>query len=183
MTVEMPRSIECLPSMRPDDRWRGSQSSAPSVILEAYRLIDEARRALDCDVMAAHLFVVKLAQVLRAQVRNTPRGGLAPWQLRRVREHVATHLAERIPICDLAAIVRLSASHFTRAFRMSTGRSPHAFILRERMDLAKCLLRESAAPICEIALRCGLNDQAHLTRLFTRFEGLSPAAWRRHCGA
>jgi AraC family transcriptional regulator len=51
--------------------------------------------------------------------------------------------------------------------------------MKERLDLAKRLLLTSDTSIAEVALLCGLADQAHLTRLFSRTEGLPPRAWRR----
>lgn len=107
------------------------------------------------------------------------RGGLAPWQFKLIKDHIVANLDGRLPIPDLARIVRLSPSHFARAFRMSAGVSPHAFVVRARMEEAKRLMRQTAQPLCAIAATCGLADQAHLCRLFRRFEGVSPAVWRR----
>jgi AraC family transcriptional regulator len=106
-------------------------------------------------------------------------GGLAPWQLRSVRNHIAAHLASPLPIAELARLARLSPSHFARAFKTSMGVSPHAFVMRERIEQAKRLMLETQTSLCEIALICGLADQAHLTRMFRRVTGMSPAAWRR----
>ena len=151
---------------------------------EALRMLEEVRSGLECDLAAARHSLERLLGILeRAESDSSSdklvSGGLAPWQLRRVREHIAAHLAEPLPIEQLAAVARLSASHFARAFRVSVGVSPHAFIMSERIERAKRLMLETDEPIREIALSCGLADQAHLTRLFTRGEGLSPAAWRR----
>jgi len=153
-------------------------------VVDARRMLDEARAALDCDLVAARQCVERLASLLQTAGRASGgggliRGGLAPWQIRRVREHIATNLTQSLPVAQLAELARLSPGHFTRAFRSSFGMAPHAFIIGERIEKAKRLLLESEAPICDIALSCGLADQAHLTRLFTRREGLSPAAWRR----
>lgn len=151
---------------------------------EALRLLEEVRSGLERDLVAARRSLERLLGLLdKADSASSSdrliSGGLAPWQLRRAREHIAAHLAEPLPIEQLAAVARLSASHFARAFRVSVGMSPHAYIMHERIEQAKRLMLETDEPIREIALCCGLGDQAHLTRLFTRGEGLSPAAWRR----
>jgi len=189
VSYDRTQTFEHATSVQVDGGLPAAAIGAGAFVLEARRILEEAREALDRDVEAARLCVAQLSRLLDHTDDVTPpasqmqgglvRGGLAPWQLRRVREHVAAHLAEPLPIGPLAALVRLSASHFTRAFRASVGMSPHAFIMRERIELAKHLMLETDAPICEIALNCGLADQAHMTRLFTRAEGLSPAAWRR----
>jgi AraC family transcriptional regulator len=80
---------------------------------------------------------------------------------------------------DLARLVRLSVSHFARAFKYTFGYSPHAFLMRRRMERAQGLMLKSSVPLAQIALECGLSDQAHLSRLFLQFTGESPASWRR----
>lgn len=107
------------------------------------------------------------------------RGGLAGWQARRVSLHVDQHLSESLLCKDLARLVNLSISHFSRAFKASFGCSPHAYVTRRRMELAQGLMLTTDAPLRQIALDCGLADQAHLSRLFKRIVGDSPAAWRR----
>ena len=110
------------------------------------------------------------------------RGGLAPWQVRRLSLHIDAHIDSTIPIEDLSRLCRLSTSHFTRAFRVSYGHSPHRLIMRRRIERAQRLMLATGAPLGQIALECGLADQSHLTRLFRRFTGESPGTWRRSRG-
>ena len=110
-------------------------------------------------------------------------GRLLAWQLRKVRSYVDCHIAERISVADLSALISLSGAHFSRAFRRTCKESPHAFVVRRRLELAARYLLETDAPISDIALRCGFADQAHLCRLFRRARGISPASWRRACKA
>ena len=110
---------------------------------------------------------------------NDVRGGLAPWQARRVLAHIEANLNTPIRNKDLAAIARLSEYHFNVSFRRSVGEAPHAYIIRRRMERAQGLMLATEKPLSEIALECGLTDQAHFTRLFRRIVGESPAAWRR----
>jgi transcriptional regulator GlxA family with amidase domain len=112
-------------------------------------------------------------------VREEVRGGLAPWQVRKVINHVETHLDRPIRNEDLAAIARLNPSHFGRAFRNSLGEPPHEYVIRRRVERAQGLMLSTGASLSEIALDCGLADQSHLTRLFRRIVGESPRAWRR----
>jgi AraC-like DNA-binding protein len=107
------------------------------------------------------------------------RGGLAPWQIRRVSTHIEEHLGETILCDDLAMIARLSLSHFMRAFRDSFGCPPHTYLMKRRMERAQGLMLTTNTPLGHIALECGLADQSHLSRLFQKFVGESPAAWRR----
>jgi len=111
------------------------------------------------------------------------RGGLAPWQERRAKEILSSNLAGNVGLKALAQECGLSVSHFSRAFRHSTGAPPHQWLLERRVDVAKPLLRDRQLPLSEVALACGFADQSHFTRIFTRFVGVSPGAWRRRLEA
>lgn len=106
-------------------------------------------------------------------------GGLAPWQVKRVMAHVETHMADTLRLDEVAALVKLSSSYFSAAFRRSFGVSPYAYIIGRRVDFAKQRMLEGNTPLCQIALECGLADQAHLSRIFRRVTGATPTAWRR----
>jgi AraC family transcriptional regulator len=111
--------------------------------------------------------------------RRHPEGGLAPWQAKRLRSYIEDKLDSTIRASDLAIIVRLSKSHFFRAFRKTFGESPLAYVMRQRMLLAQELLSTSRAPLSQVALECGMCDQAHLSRSFRRIVGTNPTKWRR----
>jgi AraC family transcriptional regulator len=110
---------------------------------------------------------------------NSARRGLAPWQVRRVLAHIEADLNTPIRNKDLAALARLSTFHFNVAFRNSVGESPHRYIIRRRVERAQGLMLSTDRSLSDIAAECGLADQAHLTRLFRRIVGESPAVWRR----
>ena len=107
------------------------------------------------------------------------RGGLAPWRIRRVTIHIEMNLDATVRTKDLAALVELSSFHFCRAFRDSFGDSPHAYITRRRIERAQGFMLTTNTSLSQIAMDCGLADQSHFNRLFRRFVGESPGAWRR----
>lgn len=111
--------------------------------------------------------------------REIAKGGLAAWQIRRVREHVEARLDETILIDDLAVVAKLSPGHFCRAFKVSTGETPHGYVVRQRIRKAQRLMLSTQESLSQIACACGLTDQAHLTRLFRRLVNDTPLAWRR----
>lgn len=78
-----------------------------------------------------------------------------------------------------ARAMSMSAGHFSRLFKASSGLSVHQWVTDLRMDRAKALLLETCDPVAEIALCCGYTEQCHFTRTFTREIGVSPGAWRR----
>jgi AraC family transcriptional regulator len=117
---------------------------------------------------------------LREEKRSKAiRGGLAPWQIRRVKTHIDANLDATITINELAQLVGLSSFHFSRTFKESFGDSPHGFVMRRRVEWAQGLMLTTKAPLGQIAVDCGLADQAHFNKLFRRFVGESPGAWRR----
>jgi transcriptional regulator GlxA family with amidase domain len=143
------------------------------------------KSALDEERSSAEDSLRRVAELLQemgttAAVSPEPaRGGLAPWQIRKVTSHIEANLERSIKNEELAALVRLNPSHFGRAFRNSLGEPPHEYVIRRRVERAQGLMLSTDASLSEIALDCGLADQSHLTRLFRRFAGESPRAWRR----
>lgn len=107
------------------------------------------------------------------------RGGLSPAALRRVRQHIDTHLETTVDIANLASIARLSPSHFARAFKLSLGTTPHEHLIHQRLEKAQALIAGTDVPLAEIALATGFSDQSHLSRRFRNYFGISPSAFRR----
>jgi AraC-like DNA-binding protein len=106
-------------------------------------------------------------------------GVLAPWQERRAKEIMHSRLAARLTIADVARECRLTPSYFAKAFRRTTGMSPHQYLMNLRVREAKGLLLSSTLPPAGIAIICGFGDQSYFTRVFSRSAGTSPGAWRR----
>jgi AraC family transcriptional regulator len=110
-------------------------------------------------------------------------GGLPSARLRRVEEFLMAHLADDIGLDDLAATAGLSAKHFARAFRQSTGMPPHRWLIERRIDRARAMLVEGDLSLAEIALACGFADQSHFTAAFRKAVGATPGMYRRErCG-
>jgi len=105
-------------------------------------------------------------------------GKLAPWQERRAKEWLAADLSGSVPIADIAARCGLSAGYFATAFKHSTGLSPSAWLMAQRIERAKALLRSGHLPLQEVALECGFVDQSHFTRHFSKLVGAAPGQWR-----
>lgn len=161
----------------------------PDVLQFAVRLLTEARRALAVDRDQASQCIAQATALLQAESElnfGVPRGSgnrlqLAPWQVARVARFVEENLSEKMTITEISAIARLSPSHFGHAFRATVGESPYSYVIRRRVERAQELIFLTDKPLAEIALECGLADQAHMTRLFRRVVSVSPGAWRRAC--
>jgi AraC-like DNA-binding protein len=104
--------------------------------------------------------------------------GLAPWQLQRIVEYLDARLPERVDLADLAAMAGLSQSHFSRAFKASTGMAPYRWQLDARIRRAQALLIDTSALLDQIAEATGFADAVHFGRTFRNLTDATPAAWR-----
>jgi AraC family transcriptional regulator len=106
-------------------------------------------------------------------------GGLAPAQLRQVRNYIEDYLRDDLGLAELASLAGLSTYHFGQAFKASTGLSPHRYVIERRVHRAKELLIGGDRSIAEIASDVGFSSQSHLTVHFRKQTGLTPALYRR----
>lgn len=106
-------------------------------------------------------------------------GGFAPFQARRLKTHIEENLDRPLRVDEVAALVRVSPSYFSRTFKRTFRQPFSKYVMTLRLERARMLLAHTDRPICEVALACGLADQPHLTRLFHRQYGAPPRAWRR----
>lgn len=157
-------------------------SASAGFSFEAAALLKDVQQMMERDQRGAHTAALRLVSLL-TQTENSgstaPRGGLAPWQMRKVDRYLRATLDRSMRVEDLARQVSLSASQFGRAFKTSFGATPHSYIIRLRLELAQTLMLTTQNPLSQIALLCGLADQAHLSKLFRREVGETPGAWRR----
>jgi AraC family transcriptional regulator len=105
---------------------------------------------------------------------------LAPSQERRAKEMLRSRLDGEILVSDLANECGLSLGMFLRAFRVSTGTTPHRWLQQQRVDRAKSMLRRNPeVSLQNVALTCGFASESHLVRTFKRLTDTHPGAWRQ----
>lgn len=104
---------------------------------------------------------------------------LASQLLTEAVDFMEANLDRSIGLATIARATGLSPTHFARQFRLATGRPPHRYLMRLRIERAMRLLRETHDAVAEIAYACGFANQEHMTRLFRQYLGTTPAAWRR----
>ena len=154
------------------------------------RLVEAATAAIDADRERVRSTLENALALLReghgpggALRGSPPRGGLAPWQARRVTAYIRDNIGTCLRASELSKLVRLSYSHFNRAFKVSFQETPTSYIMRQRISLAQDKMLTTDHTLCRVALECGLCDEAHFSRMFRRFVGLSPRLWRRQFAA
>jgi AraC family transcriptional regulator len=150
-------------------------------------LLDDALRMWDQDRIVAKSQIRVAAAMLRGALTNTKeeasrthRGGLAPWQARKVTEFIDASLEAKIRLQDCAKQARLSASYFGAAFKTTFGTTVRHYIRRRRVERAQRLMLWSKMPLSQVAVASGFCDQAHYSRVFRDVMGITPSAWRRN---
>ncbi len=154
----------------------------------AAQLIEGARRARDGDREATRRHIARAISLLRgtpnfsrgrliprsAASATAARGGLPAWQMRRIAAYVEAHLSRRIRVQELARLLGLSASHFCRAFKSTSGAAPRDYVLHRRIEVAQGLMLTTSEPLSAIAVACGMCDQPHFTRCFASHRRRDP---------
>lgn len=147
-------------------------------------LITTAKSHLEQDHELACLCLMQAVNLLRkrndeASKAHKKTGSLVSWQIRRLNTHIDQHLSAEIKTGELAEVLGLSVSHFTRSFKQTLGISPQAYIVRKRIDAACRMMLETDEPLTRIAHIHGFYDHSHFTRKFHLETGSSPQAWRK----
>jgi AraC family transcriptional regulator len=133
--------------------------------------LDSVEQAMAVALIKDHAIRHRLVQISR--------GGLGQARLRRVSELVDARLADELSLHEMAQAAGLSTAHFARMFRKSTGQTPHQFVLRQRLERAKSMLRTPDMRVLAVAVACGFKTQQHFAQVFRDVCGVSPTEYRQ----
>ena len=122
-------------------------------------------------------YLVKRFSIRPVAAKHTARG-LPKARLKRVLEYISAHLGNEIRLGTLASIAGMSRHHFSELFRCSTGVSPHQYVIGQRVERGKQMLRDTDLSILEIGLATGFADQSHFTKIFRRVARVTPRDYR-----
>ncbi|WP_316431978.1 AraC family transcriptional regulator [Leptolyngbya sp. NK1-12] len=127
------------------------------------------------NVLAIHLLRQYAAPNSRLIVYES---GLSERQILQVVEYINEHLHQDIKLSDLAALLSISESHLSHQFKQSIGMTPYQYLLQQRIERVKQLLREGDRSIMDIAFLCGFNSHSHLSKQFRQLTGITPKQYR-----
>ena len=137
---------------------------------------------------SSQLYIDSLANILAVNLLRqhttkiptikTYDGGLPQHQLQQVLDYIDNYLAEDIKLADIAQLLDMSQFHFGRLFKQSIGLSPYQYLIQQRVERAKKLLKNTDYLIIDIAMECGFNSHSHLTNKFRKMTGMTPKAFR-----
>ena len=135
--------------------------------------------ALYGESLANSLAVYLLKRYSNLTTKLEPyRGGLSRSILNRVLEYINANLSDNLELGVLAKVAGVNLYHFARAFKQSTGQSPHQYVIRRRIEQAKELLGHPQVSIIEASACTGFVDQSHFSKVFRRIVGVSPSEYR-----
>ena len=133
--------------------------------------LDSVEQAMAVALVKGHAVRHRLVQIYR--------GGLGSARLRRIKELVHAKMEDDLSLDEMAQSVGLSTAHFARMFRKSTGETPHQFVLRQKVERAKAMLRAPAARVLDVAVACGFKTQQHFAQVFRDVCGIRPTEYRQ----
>jgi AraC family transcriptional regulator len=168
----------------PQEHASASAESRES-IQQVIHLLEAAVRQLECSE-SAHGTLAQAASRLRKEIalharksRGYARSRLLAWQVQKVLAYLDSHITDRVLVTDLSALARCGEAHFSRLFKRTFGETPHAFVVKRRVELAVRRMRDPEISLTDVALSCGFSDQSHLTKCFRQLMHETPSAWRR----
>ncbi len=136
-----------------------------------------SRLMIESAVVALSVHTLRRYSTL-ATGTNVLRPQLSVGRFNRVLDYMTANLDQPIGLKEVSAVCGLSPTHFGRAFKDVTGKSPHAFFIELRLEEAKRLLETTTISITEIAGQCGFEQAQYFATVFRQKVGLTPSAWR-----
>ena len=166
-----------MPASGSQARHRILDENHASIIL----LLKDAEASLSSDHNSARWYLTRALTMLR-QREALPKasfGCLSKREIKRLTDYIDTHLDTPIRTSQLAAVLNLSISHFTRVFKNTFNVTPLIYVARYRIESACRIMLTTDLSLTEITYRHGFCDQSHFTRIFRRQIGVTPQTWRR----
>jgi AraC family transcriptional regulator len=145
-------------------------------VLEGNEALDALFRQQLTDLLATRLLAAHAGSPTTFQPAL---GGLAPNTLLRAIERLRSDSDADVSLAALASDAGLSRFHFCRAFKQSTGLSPHAWLRQHRLEQAMNMLRDTDASVVSVAAALGYASQTAFAAAFRRLTGETPSDWRR----
>lgn len=175
-----PDGFDVLKSLRAGPATR----HVPVLVLSGKMLgADDIRRLSQHDVLL-HSKGILGDNELQAVLRGLVSDGLAldrPTSelVKLALAHIHQHYARPISREEICSVLGISENYLSRLFRQELGLTLVDYINRYRVNIARHLLRETNETITHVAQQVGFDDSAYFSRVFTRYVGRSPRAYRR----
>jgi AraC family transcriptional regulator len=172
-----PNQLEVIPEFR---------TRNPQLEAIALLLLSELKQ----DNLGGRLYIESLSNLLAVQLLrqysvskpnlSVYKSGLPQRQVVQVLDYIHDHLEQEIKLADLAELLGMSQFHFSHLFKQTIGIAPYQYLLQQRIERAKQLLKQTDQSVIAIAITCGFNSHSHLSKQFRQITGLTPTAYRAY---
>lgn len=160
-----------------------AQALGAEVSKESEKLSNKSSNFADNDyanslaeVLASH--IIKDFTTPAAETDNSKTGKLPPVKLRRVADFIGENLEQGVTLAGIAEAVEMSPFHFARMFKQTTGYTPLQYVMEQKIEFSKSLLKNIELPLADIAFKLGFASQSHFTSHFRRLTGTTPKHFR-----
>jgi AraC family transcriptional regulator len=136
------------------------------------------------DGVMGRLYIESLTQVLAIHLLRhyststqtiTPENrSLTRTQLQQAIDYIHAHLDQDLSLAELAGVINISPTYFANLFKQAMEISPHQYVIQQRVEQARMMLKRTDLAIADIALQVGFSSQSHLTQQFKRLTGMTP---------
>ncbi|MCU5773251.1 AraC family transcriptional regulator [Erwiniaceae bacterium BAC15a-03b] len=157
-------------------RFGGAILTAPGLSRFLQQLHQQSTRQPLVDEHYLNALEPLLTQLKTLQPQQL-KGGLSDRDFRRVRDYCYDNISENLALPQLAALCDMSRFQFLRRFSQRVGMTPHAWLLRLRLEIACQRLNRGDSPIAQVAAAVGFYDQSHFNRAFRQAFGVAPSAY------
>lgn len=163
---------------------RGVRSAAPlaylmRALLEDVQAGSPSGPVLGESIIAAIAGITHPIAIGKHEIKDRRKADLPTRTLNTIRDMIGADVAKPHHLPDLAAVANMSVRHFSRAFRQSTGLTPHQYILRARVEVARNLVSSTSLSYDKIAWTAGFSDRNHMATVFRKLIGVAPSHFRR----
>lgn len=146
-------------------------------------LVDEATaKPVGHETIQQHLVSLLMTEIIRCSENNISDSmamSVETAGINRAIGFIEAHYMHAFSVETLAEEAGLSLSHFIRAFKLHTGKTPHTYLMNLRIEKAAEKLQNKKLRITDIALACGFPNPGHFTTVFKRITGITPSEYRK----
>lgn len=186
ISKELFESVYAKYSDNPPEQYFWKQFQAePEIMTYLKKFMAESENKLaGCRDVLDSLGTIITHQLIRnlLQINNPEKYITEKFEIERTIEFMHQSFGDKLTIAELAKMVSMSESHFTRTFKQETGLAPMEFLIKLRLEKAKKLLRSGAKNITEVSLQCGFSSASHFSASFTKHLGITPSEYQHSYG-
>lgn len=153
-----------------------------------WQIVSALKTVLETDANNSRFYSESMATALaahllkyystRKHVLQEYENGLSKYKLKQAIEYINEHLTEEVSLAEISAELGMSQYYFCRLFKQSTGMTPHTYLVQQRVERSKQLLKQAEGTINDIAIECGFANPSHFAKCFRQYTGISPKQFR-----